>query len=553
MNTHQPKKRMNIYLFFTFMFTAFSASAQVLFTKADYLTGGYSNSMTVSDFNNDGHPDIAVGNNYWVPTTQNGIAILLSNGDGTYKAATHYFSGSTLNDIHAGDLNGDGYTDLAGVDRTTNNLLIILNDGTGAFTNAVNYPVGSVPIGVRIADVNKNGVNDVITANTYGSNISVLLNGGNAALSPANNYPTDGSRQLSVGDLNNDGFVDIAVSNGDPNNVSVLLNNGNGTFAAQTTYATGVYAHYVSIGDLDNNGWNDLVVSNRTANTISVLLNNGDGTFGAQAIYNVGQHPGAIAIGDLNGDGNADIVVANINNDYISVLLNAGNGVFNDQYTIPTGTTPYAVYITDLNSDSKNDIIVSNAGSGNVSVLLNTGTLPVSLVNFTAQIQGNSAKLTWQTATESNNKEFIIYRSADDGNFKEMTRVNGTGNSNSLKTYHHYDENPLNGNNYYKLVQVDNNGKETDLGNRMLNFSLSALRLQLYPNPTDDAVNIAFDNGKYTSLTVMNLNGKVLQRVKIKPTESSLKVSLGNYPTGTYLFQVNGSEGTASGKILKKR
>lgn len=183
---------------------------------------------------------------------------------------------------------------------------------------------------------------------------------------------------------------------------------------------------------------------------------------------------------------------------------------------------------------------------------LDSAPLPVSLVDFTAQIQGNKTKLAWQTATESNNKEFVVYRSADNGHFTETAKIAGAGNSSAPKAYNYYDENPLDGNNYYKLVQVDNNGKETDLGTKILNFSLSAFGLQLFPNPTDDAVNVSFGSKKHSALTVMDFNGKVLQKVKIKPTETSLKVSLDNYPTGTYLFQLNGSEGTASGKILKK-
>ncbi|MFD1631534.1 choice-of-anchor Q domain-containing protein [Pseudopedobacter beijingensis] len=204
-------------------------------------------------------------------------------------------------------------------------------------------------------------------------------------------------------------------------------------------------------------------------------------------------------------------------------------------------------------------ITASQSGNGDyepaVSVqqtLVVNGTLPVILTDFTATAQGNRTKLIWQTAQEANNKEFIIYRSTDSKQFTEITRIAGAGNSSAVKNYDYDDENPLNGNNYYKLVQIDLDNKETELGIRIVSFELTALSLQLYPNPTDDVVNISFYNGKYDLLTVTDLSGKVLQQVQIKPDESSIKVSLGNYPAGIYLLHFSGNDDTITEKVMKK-
>ncbi len=183
---------------------------------------------------------------------------------------------------------------------------------------------------------------------------------------------------------------------------------------------------------------------------------------------------------------------------------------------------------------------------------LDLSPLPVSLVSFTAQAQGNRTKLIWQTVQESNNKEFIIYRSTDSKQFTEITRIAGAGNSSSVKNYYYDDENPLNGNNYYKLVQIDLDNKATELGIRPVSFELPAFSLQLYPNPTDDVVNISFNNIKYDLLTVIDLNGKVLQQTQIKPGESKLTISLGEYPTGTYLLRFSGIDGLLTKKVVKK-
>src|SRR5690606_23068622 len=130
-----------------------------------------------------------------------------------------------------------------------------------------------------------------------------------------------------------------------------------------------------------------------------------------QLVYNVGNYPTTPAIGDLNGDGKADVVVSNVDDSNLSVLLNNDNGNFTDQSPVVTNGQPYSVIITDLNGDGKNDMATANYQSENISILLNSGTLPVSLISFTAKNQENQAKLTWQTSSESNNKEFIVYRS----------------------------------------------------------------------------------------------------------------------------------------------
>ena len=65
--------------------------------------------------------------------------------------------------------------------------------------------------------------------------------------------------------------------------------------------------------------------------------------------------------------------------------------------------------------------------------------LTVEVVNYTAQARGNSVKLKWTSVTESNNKTFIISRSADGKNFKEIRSVAGAGNASTEKDYVFYD------------------------------------------------------------------------------------------------------------------
>jgi len=549
-----PKKSMNLHLCVAFMLMPFSILAQS-FVKTDYAINGGAVAMAMADFNGDGKVDIAVGNDYMFATSTNGMAVLLNNGDHTYSAPILYLSGTMILDVSVGDMDGDGDIDMAVLVDYQDQAIVLLNNGNGVFSVSNSYVTGSNPTGISMGDFNNDGHPDVVVSNLYGQSISVFLNNGNGTLAAGVGYTSGDARQVAVGDLNNDGYLDIAVSNGSENSVSVFLNKQNGTFNAKVSYPTGNYAHYVTIGDLDGNGLNDLVVTNRADNTISTLKNTGAGVFAPHVVYNVGDYPVAPAIGDLNSDGKADIVVANNNSSNISILLNNGTGTFNAQTVSPMPYSAREAVIRDLNGDGKNDLIVisNNGNTGVVSVMINNGVLPVSLIDFTAKADGNHAKLQWQTASELNNKGFEIYRRGEDVPFVKIgEQLPATGEQSSISTYTFTDKQPLNGTNYYKLLQIDNDGETTEQGIRSLKFSIQASAIQLYPNPTDDEINVSFGDGNLTSVKLIDVNGKVLQYIKVNDAETSRKISLVNYPAGVYFVQLIGKHHMESKKVIKK-
>lgn len=179
--------------------------------------------------------------------------------------------------------------------------------------------------------------------------------------------------------------------------------------------------------------------------------------------------------------------------------------------------------------------------------------LPVTLTSFTATAKGNYALLQWKTASEQNNKGFEIWRSGDEGKFIRIGEVAAATNHQlSTMNYTFTDKQPLNGNNYYKLVQIDNDGKENELAVSDLSFSLSAFSVQLYPNPTTtNEVTVNWGNTSVNSLKLIDLNGKVLRVIKVQPSETSKTIALSNYPAGTYLLRIESSNGIETRKIVK--
>lgn len=85
--------------------------------------------------------------------------------------------------------------------------------------------------------------------------------------------------------------------------------------------------------------------------------------------------------------------------------------------------------------------------------------LPVTLVSFTAWYDDGVDQLEWITTSEINNDYFMVERANDEGEFIPIGRVDGHGTTSQTNYYHYTDTDPLEGNNHYRLRQVDYNGQ----------------------------------------------------------------------------------------------
>ena len=172
--------------------------------------------------------------------------------------------------------------------------------------------------------------------------------------------------------------------------------------------------------------------------------------------------------------------------------------------------------------------------------------VPVTLVNFTGEKAGEANRLLWTTATEANNAGFELQRSADGRNFSKLafvaTQAEG-GNSNSSLTYRYNDEKPFAGNSYYRLKQLDKDGKATLSqvvvlrGARTTDFTISSV----YPNPAVNVLNmvIASPASESVNLLVTDVSGKVVlqQSAKLVKGDNQLRLDVNRLASGTYLLK----------------
>ena len=177
-------------------------------------------------------------------------------------------------------------------------------------------------------------------------------------------------------------------------------------------------------------------------------------------------------------------------------------------------------------------------------------TLPVTLVSYTAKIQHNNVVLNWKTASETNNSYFVVDKSTDGKNFGEITKVNAKSANGA--DYVYTDYHAINGTNYYRLTQVDLDGKTTDLGVKAVKTSFSTDDVQVYPNPATDVVNINLEAGMYAKATLLDINGRVIRTLSIAKVQNIATIDLSKVAPGSYLLQLTGTNTKTIRKVIKR-
>ncbi|MFT5165732.1 MAG: hypothetical protein ACI8P3_000960 [Saprospiraceae bacterium] len=165
--------------------------------------------------------------------------------------------------------------------------------------------------------------------------------------------------------------------------------------------------------------------------------------------------------------------------------------------------------------------------------------LPVELIQFTAQLKENKAFLKWETASETNNHGFDIEYSNDGIEWKKLGNVEGNGSTNASNTYFYYDKNLKPGINYYRLKQIDFDGKYGYSNIESVTFEAINSESLIYPNPMlSEKVTIVIPN-EGTEMSIFDSNGRLMFFSKM--TKGAQDISLAKFPTGMYFVKfING-------------
>jgi len=173
--------------------------------------------------------------------------------------------------------------------------------------------------------------------------------------------------------------------------------------------------------------------------------------------------------------------------------------------------------------------------------------LPVEWLAFTGKVQGNSVLLAWQTAGEQHNAGFHVERSADGLRWTDIGFVAGQGVATEAQLYSFLDEKPLPGINYYRLRQMDFNGKEEV--SKVVSIDFPSLRdleslVRVFPNPVSTGeLRLLLPENMEEEVTVQLFSptGQLLRSATIYSGDNTLVTS--GLPAGVYTLQIrNGRE-----------
>lgn len=172
--------------------------------------------------------------------------------------------------------------------------------------------------------------------------------------------------------------------------------------------------------------------------------------------------------------------------------------------------------------------------------------LPVEGLTLQAAPEGSQVRLDWQTTQEVNASHFEIERSLDGEAFVKIGEVTAGGDLPQGANYRSLDPAPHLGTNFYRLRQVDFDGRYAFSNTVLVNFG-AELGIEIFPNPitigsAQNQVQIHYTGGTNATidLTLQNSLGQMVLR---RTVSGNLSLDVGHLARGIYLVTLQGKDG----------
>ncbi|GAB4406551.1 MAG: hypothetical protein OHK0053_32860 [Microscillaceae bacterium] len=510
--------------------------------------------------------------------------LIANNGDGDY--------------LTAGDLNDDGWADILVRKRDAAEDLYI-NDGDGTFTQNTNFAEiadNNNKGGVAFCDFDNDGDLDifwtdagrnVIYENLGGNPLTFTIHSEGTAAGQTGINPSEVIDDCACGDVDLDGDLDVFLSSNGGTGYLYRndLNNGNAFRFVQNNGsidAGGANGESCSWVDYDNDGDLDLYINhNSSKNQLwrNDLINSGASSapLNFLKVKVLLQNPqsantsplqrhaiGAVVIvRRLPAEGGAIVGMREVNGgrghgtqdpNVLHFGLPDGPAITYEvtvKYPSMNGYRPTFIYQIRPDALPAQTLMIARAADEFGFTACNDEvTLPITLLNFEAILAGEKVLLEWQTASEIDNRHFVLERSTNGLHFEPIGWVEGAGNSNTLRRYTFIDPQALSGISYYRLKQEDFNG----------NYSYSPVavvqadftRISFYPNPVKETLFIEIPQDEWPSLSIQLLDGqgRILSLPRWqKIDEAKLALKL-HFPPGIYFLKISSSERNILERIL---
>ena len=179
--------------------------------------------------------------------------------------------------------------------------------------------------------------------------------------------------------------------------------------------------------------------------------------------------------------------------------------------------------------------------------------LPVELISFHAVQSGVDVLLNWKTASEKDNRQFIVQASSDGQSFSTIGTVDGAGNSSSVIQYSFtaFDADPAN--TYFRLIQVDLDGKRSVSPVIYLGVSGQSL-YSVSPNPFNGEVTLYSANSEEVTVNIYNTTGQQVYQTTVQGVEGAqvTTIDLNDLKAGMYVLVIYSATSESQFKLIKQ-
>ena len=174
---------------------------------------------------------------------------------------------------------------------------------------------------------------------------------------------------------------------------------------------------------------------------------------------------------------------------------------------------------------------------------------PVELTRFDADLDGRTARLVWETASETNNAGFEVqHRPAEAGSFAVLGFVEGHGTTLDAQSYSFTVADLTPGRHVFRLKQIDFDGTfeyspEVEVSVEMPEAYFVS---EIYPNPFNPQATLQFAvrQSQQVEVSVYNMLGQrvldLYRGVSSAGVTQTVQIDGSRLVTGTYVVQITG-------------
>lgn len=181
-------------------------------------------------------------------------------------------------------------------------------------------------------------------------------------------------------------------------------------------------------------------------------------------------------------------------------------------------------------------------------------TLPLNWLSFTGQADAGNVRLQWQVSDVTNNDHFEIDHSTDGATFTQIGSLSNGDKTltQGILTYQYTDPNPAKDHNFYRIKQVDLDGRYSYSSIVEVNVTAASATIRLQTNPVHDAITLLNPGQQLINrLRILDVSGRVILDQTPNSSNTSITTDLRQVQPGYYLLRFSTATTTSTIAFIK--